>query len=64
MTPAQGDILISLMIATIARASEISALLQQTRAQGREPTKEELDGVRAAAAQAQADLEAAIAAMP
>jgi uncharacterized protein YdcH (DUF465 family) len=43
------DQLITLLIAVLAHANEISALIEQARASGREPTPEELASLKDAA---------------
>jgi hypothetical protein len=43
------DQLVTLLIEVLSHASEISALIQQARASGREPTAEELASLKAAA---------------
>ena len=55
-------LVIQLAITALQRATELSQLLAQANAEGRDITPEELAAVKASAAQSVADLDAAIAA--
>ncbi len=56
-----SDLAISLLIALISHASEISALITKAKAEGRDITEDELQGVFDADAVARARLTLAIA---
>lgn len=55
------DLALTLIITLLNRSSEISALIQKARGEGRDLTNAELDGLVTADDVARADLEAAIA---
>jgi len=56
-----ADIALTLLISALNHASEIGALIQKARDEGRDVTDAELDGLRAKDDQAKADLTVAIA---